>query len=56
MTSIGTIVRAVADLVLRLLLRPQPGTRYRCTDCGARVGQRCADPFCYGSLTDEPAG
>jgi hypothetical protein len=48
-------LKAVADVVRRLAGRPAPGTRYRCEVCGARVGQQCADPFCYGSLGDPPS-
>ena len=47
-------LKDLADAVRRLLLRPNPGTRYRCDECGARVGQPCADPYCYGSLGDPP--
>ena len=45
----------LADTVRRLLLRPNPGTRYSCDECGARVSQPCADPYCYGSLGDPPS-
>jgi hypothetical protein len=48
-------LKDLADAVRRLALRPAPGTRYRCEVCGARVGQQCADPFCYGSLGDLPS-
>jgi hypothetical protein len=43
------------DALRCLTLRPDPGIRYRCDVCGARVGQPCADLFCYGSLGDPPA-
>lgn len=45
----------LVDVLRRLTLRPDPGTRYRCEVCGARVGQPCADLFCDGSLGDPPA-
>lgn len=45
----------LVDAVRRLAIRPAPATRYRCEVCGARVGQQCADPFCYGSLGDPPS-
>jgi hypothetical protein len=48
-------LKDLVDVVRRLAGRPAPGTRYRCEVCGARVGQQCAGPFCYGSLGDLPS-
>lgn len=45
----------LVDVIRRIALRPAPGTRYRCEECGARVGRQCADPFCYGSLGGPPS-
>jgi hypothetical protein len=54
MENLGLALTALLNGVRRAARRPTPSTRYRCDVCGARVGQRCVDPFCYGSLGDPP--